>query len=66
MRNKLIEFIDGEIEHARNGRKAQIVIKINSLEDSTIIKKMYEASNAGVIIKLIVRGICCLRPGEKD
>ena len=65
LRNKLISFIDREIENVKNGNKGLIIIKINSLEDDLVIKKLYEASNAGVEIKLIVRGICCLRPGRK-
>lgn len=64
LRNKLIEFIDNEIQFAKANKKAQIVIKVNSLEDDIVINKLYEASNVGVIIKLIVRGICCLRPGR--
>ncbi|SHN32287.1 polyphosphate kinase [Cyclobacterium lianum] len=65
MRNKLIEFIETEAQHARNGLPSGIFIKINSLEDSAFIFALYKASQAGVPIKLIVRGICCLRPGRK-
>jgi polyphosphate kinase len=65
MRNKLIEFIEEEAENARNGLPSGIFIKINSLEDSEFIFSLYRASQAGVSIKLIVRGICCLRPGRK-
>ncbi len=63
MRDKLYGLIDGEIEHAREGRPAGIWAKLNSLVDTGIIDKLYEASEAGVTIELIVRGICCLRPG---
>lgn len=65
MRNRLIEFIEDEAEHAQQGLPSGIFIKINSLEDSTFIRALYKASQAGVPIKLIVRGICCLRPGRK-
>lgn len=65
MRNKLIEFIEAEAENARAGKPAGIFIKINSLEDSEFIYALYRASQAGVSIKLVVRGICCLRPGRK-
>ncbi len=56
-------LIDRETEAARKGKPASMIIKLNSLEDRNIIAKLYEASNAGVKIKLIVRGICCLIPG---
>ena len=65
MRNKILDFIDKEINNSKLGEKAKICIKINSLQDKKIIKKLYEASNAGVKICLIVRGICCLRPNRK-
>lgn len=64
MRNRLIEFIENEAENAGKGLKSGIFIKINSLEDSEFIFALYRASQAGVPIKLIVRGICCLRPGR--
>ncbi len=65
MRTKLIGLINREKENAGKGLDCGIVIKINSLQDKDIIMALYEASKAGVIIKLIVRGICCLRPGRK-
>lgn len=65
MRNQLIEFIEQEAENARMGLPAGIFIKVNSLEDSEIIYALYRASQSGVPIKLIIRGICCLRPGRR-
>lgn len=64
MRTKLIELINQEKENALAGLPCGIVIKINSLQDKETIEALYEASKAGVRIKLIVRGICCLRPGR--
>ena len=59
----IIEMIDREAETARQSGKGRIVAKMNSLADSEVIKALYRASQAGVQIDLIVRGICCLRPG---
>ncbi|WP_194777726.1 polyphosphate kinase 1 [Pararhodonellum marinum] len=64
MRNQLIQFIEDEASHAREGLPCGIFIKVNSLEDSETIYALYRASQSGVPIKLIVRGICCLRPGR--
>ncbi len=63
MRKTFVNLIDNEIEFAKNGKKARIILKMNSLEDKKMILKLYEASNAGVKIDLIIRGICCLLPG---
>lgn len=65
MRTRLIELIRQEEENAKNGLPAGIVVKINSLQDSDTIMAFYSASRAGVNIKLIVRGICSLRPGRQ-
>ncbi len=62
-RKTLIRLIDTEIVNAKEGKTAFIKLKINSLSDFKMIDKLYEASNAGVKIELIVRGICCLIPG---
>jgi polyphosphate kinase len=63
MRKRLEHHIDKEIHHARKGREAWMMIKLNNLVDKEMIAKLYEASEAGVKIKLIVRGICSLIPG---
>ncbi|SOD13048.1 polyphosphate kinase 1 [Pedobacter xixiisoli] len=65
-RNRIYSLIDREIKNAKAGKAAYMIIKVNSLADEGIIEKLYEASNAGVQIKLIIRGICCLVPGVKD
>jgi polyphosphate kinase len=65
LRNSLIDMIDKEIVFAKDGQPSTIWAKMNSLVDPIIIDKLYEASTAGVDIRLIVRGICCLRPGIK-
>jgi polyphosphate kinase len=62
LREKLIERIRREANHARAGRPARIIAKMNGLVDRRLIEELYEASGAGVRIDLIVRGICCLRP----
>ena len=66
MKDKIISFIEKEIKNVKNGGIGKICIKINSLQDKTVINKLYDASNVGVKICLIVRGICCLRPDRKN
>lgn len=63
MRARFLELIGAETAAAKAGKPAQILAKMNSLEDPQITEKLYEASQAGVQIDLIVRGLCCLRPG---
>jgi len=65
MRQQLIEMIRLEATNAKENKESGIVIKINSLQDKETIDELYAASQAGVPIKLIVRGMCCLRPGRK-
>lgn len=63
LHSRFIELIDREIEQARKGNPAGITIKLNNLEERVLIGKLYEASQAGVKIRMIVRSICCLIPG---
>ncbi len=65
MRDKFTELIENERQNAKDGKKALIIAKMNSLVDKDIIEKLYSASKDGVEIQLIIRGICCLRPGVK-
>jgi polyphosphate kinase len=60
------QMIDREIELVRGGKKGYIVIKLNNLQEAGMIRKLYQASGAGVKIDLVIRGICCLVPGMKD
>ena len=62
----LFSLIDKEIENSLNGKKSQIILKLNSLTSHRFVDKLYEASNSGVKIKLIIRGICCLIPNLKN
>ena len=61
----ILEKIDREIEHAKSGKPAKIIIKVNAIVEEQAIQALYRASQAGVEIKLIVRGVCCLRPNIK-
>ncbi len=63
LRKRFEALIEREIAHARRGKQARLVFKMNALEDPHIIQLLYEASQAGIEVDLIVRGICCLRPG---
>ncbi|WP_375468592.1 polyphosphate kinase 1 [uncultured Nostoc sp.] len=66
MRDRFLALIHREIENVQNGFSGRIVAKMNALVDPQIIATLYEASRAGVQIDLIIRGVCCLRPGLKD
>jgi len=63
MRERLGELIRREIEHQKNGHPGRLILKVNALEDPPMIRLLYQASQAGVKVDLLVRGICCLRPG---
>lgn len=63
LREKLLEMIEAEIDHKRHKQKAMIICKLNALVDEKMIEALYAASQAGVKIRLNVRGVCCLRPG---
>ncbi|WP_461205150.1 RNA degradosome polyphosphate kinase [Clostridium sp. DL1XJH146] len=63
LRNKFYTLIEREMKYANEGKKAHIIAKMNSLTDEEMIKKLYEANKTGVKIDLIIRGVCCLKPG---
>lgn len=63
LRNKFLKLIEHEIKNAKEGKQAKIIAKMNSLVDEQIIRALYNASKVGVKIDLIIRGICCLKPG---
>jgi len=65
-RPAIYKLIDNEIANAKAGKKAYMILKMNSLADEQLIAKLYQAGRAGVNIKLIIRGMCCLVPGVKD
>ena len=63
MRDRFEHLIEREIEHQKNGRGGHLILKMNALVDKKMIQLLYEASQAGVKVELLVRGICCLLPG---
>ena len=63
LHDALVSLIDNEIEAAKRGQDARLIFKMNQLEEDQMIEKLYEASQAGVKVDLIVRGLCCLRAG---
>ena len=65
LHDKLMSFIDNEITHAKAGKRAHIIVKVNALTERRLIDKLYDASQAGIKIELILRSICCLRPQVK-
>jgi polyphosphate kinase len=65
-RPAIYKLIDNEVKNAKAGKPAYMILKMNSLADEQVIAKLYQASNAGVKIKMIIRGMCCLVPGIKD
>lgn len=65
LRSRLLGLIEAETQRRRDGQKAEIIVKVNSLVDTEVIDALYEASRAGVKIRLNVRGVCCLKPGIK-
>lgn len=65
LKSSVLRMIDAEIQNKKTGKQAYIIMKMNSLVDTEVIDKLYEASKAGVRVDLIIRSICCLVPGEK-
>ncbi|NNE14794.1 MAG: polyphosphate kinase 1 [Saprospiraceae bacterium] len=65
LKQKLIKCVKKEIAYAKQGKKAKIILKMNSLQDAEMIDLLYKADQAGVVVQLIIRGICCLVPGIK-
>ena len=63
LREGFEKLIEREIDHQRNGRGGHLIMKMNALVDKKMIQLLYQASQAGVKVDLLVRGICCLRPG---
>lgn len=66
LRQRLLELIEGETQRKQQGQQAAIDVKVNSLVDQELISALYSASQAGVRVRLNVRGVCCLKPGVKD